>query len=249
MPLELYQKILSQVPQDVPVARVQLGLNWSCVEAGGAGLCFSPQDVPRTLSWPGTLAGRSSQALASWLLSWNPAESAVGLAAVNASINQQSPLLRDSLLLHNSAPGHLRVFEHFRPQLRDANVAVIGRYPGIEQVWTDVHFQCIERRPQAADYPDAAAEWLLPEADWVFITASSIANKTVHNLLTLAKGATVVLMGPSMPWLEVWGDYGVDYLAGVQVMNPQALWQVVAEGGGTRLFADAVQYSLLALTE
>jgi len=247
--LELYQQILQHVSPGLPVARVQLGLNWTCVEANGTGLCFSPLDVPRTLSWPGTLAGRTSTELASWLLSWNPAEAVVGLATVNAVVNTSNALSRDAVLLDNAAPGHLRVFEYFRPQLQGANVAVIGRYPGIEQVWPDVHYTSIEKRPQGNDLPDAAAEWLLPEADWVFITASSIANKTVERLLTLARGSTVVLMGPSLPWLELWGDYGVDYLAGVQIRNPEALWQVVAEGGGTRLFAESVQYALLPLTE
>ncbi len=247
--MELYQQLLQRVTGNDTVARVQLGLNWSSVEVAGTGLCFSPLDVPRTLSWPGTLAGRSCQELASWLFNWNTAEAVVGLATFNAVVNHDNPLLQDALPLTGAAPGHLRVFEYFHAQVQKQNVAVIGRYPGISQVWPDIQFQCIEKRPQQDDFPDAAAEWLLPEADWVFITASSIANKTLERLLTLARGAKVVLMGPSLPWLELWGDYGVDYLAGVQILNSAALWQVVAEGGGTRLFADAVQYALLPLSE
>lgn len=229
------------------VQQVTLGLNWSCVKVTGTGLCFSPQEVPRTLEWPGTLTGRSAHELAAWLLRWHPAEACVGLATLNASVNHHNLLLRDAQPLQNSAPGHLYVFEHFRAQLTRKSVIVIGRYPGLDLLWSDIRFHCIERRPQGPDFPDAAAEWLLPEADWIFITASSIANKTVHRLLALAKDATVVLMGPSLPWLELWGDYGVDYLAGVRVCNPVALQQVVAEGGGTRLFGSAVQYCVLPL--
>jgi hypothetical protein len=247
MSTELYQQLIERVTADVVVQRVMLGLNWTSVQAHDIGLCFSPQDVPRTLDWPGTLVGRSARELAAWLLHWHPAEACVGLATINACVNHDNRLLRDAQTLHNPAPGHLRVFEHFRRQLAGKSVVVIGRYPGLEQCWPDIHFHCIERRPQGNDLPDMAAEWLLPEADWVFITASSIANKTVHRLLTLATDATVVLLGPSLPWLELWGNYGVDYLAGVRVGDANALWQVVAEGGGTRLFAGAVEYALLDL--
>lgn len=244
---ELFRQLLQHVAADAVVQRVMLGLNWSCVQASGIGLCFSPHDVPRTLDWPGTLVGRSTRDLTSWLLHWHPAEACVGLATLNACVNHDNQLLRDARPLRNSAPVHLRVFEYFRPQLTGKSVVVIGRYPGLEQCWPDIHFHCIERRPQGADLPDTAAEWLLPEADWVFITASSIANKTVHRLLELSRNATVVLMGPSLPWLALWRDYGVDYLAGVRVQDSPALWQVVAEGGGTRLFAAAVEYALLDL--
>ena len=54
-------------------------------------------------------------------------------------------------------------------------------------------------------------------------------------------------MGPSLPWLYDWRHFGVDYLAGVQVLDADAARQVVAEGGGTRLFQGPVEYALLAL--
>ena len=80
----------------------------------------------------------------------------------------------------------------------------------------------------------------------MFITASSLANKTLPRLLDLAWGREVVLMGPSLPWVEQWRDFGVTHLAGVATCNNDVLWQVVAEGGGTRLFAEAVEYRLLS---
>ena len=233
--------------QTTPVRRVQLGLNWTSVEVEGSGLCFSPLDVPRTLSWPGTLVGRPACELATWLDHWNMAEAVIGQATVNALINHRNPLLADAQPLQSDAPPHLRVFQHFRSQVKDKKVVVIGRYPFLDQLWADVNYQCVERRPQAGDLPDAAAEKILPDADWVFITASSLANKTLPRLLDLAWGREVVLMGPSLPWIEQWRDFGVTHLAGVAVRDESALSQVVAEGGGTRLFADAVAYHLLSL--
>ena len=96
------------------------------------------------------------------------------------------------------------------------------------------------------ELPDTAAESILPQADWVFITASSIANKTLPRLLTLSARAHVVLMGPSVPWLDNWQAYGVDYVAGVAIKDPEALSQTLMEGGGTRIFSQGVGYCVYA---
>lgn len=232
-----------------PLRNVQLGLSWTLAEvADGLGFAFSPRQVPRTLPWAGTLAGRPAGELAAWLTSWNPAEAAVGLAVLNAQLAAVGPACRETATpLRGSAPGHLRVFEHFRPRLEGRRVAVIGHYPGLERLWADFPYQCLERQPQDGDLPDSAAEFVLPQADWVFVTASSLANKTLPRLLELSRHARVVLMGPSLPWLAGWREFGVDYLAGVRLRDAAAARQVVAEGGGTRLFADAVEYALLEL--
>jgi uncharacterized protein (DUF4213/DUF364 family) len=141
----------------------------------------------------------------------------------------------------------LRVFAHFTAPTEGATVIVVGQYPGLDDLWSARTYTCLERRAFAGAVPDSAAEYLLPRADWVFVTASAIANKTLPRLLELSRQATVVLMGPSLPWLEEWADFGVDFLAGVVVRDQTRLWQVVAEGGGTRIFADAVEYRLLRL--
>ncbi len=76
---------------------------------------------------------------------------------------------------------------------------------------------------------------------------SSLANKTLPGLLALATQAQVVLMGPSLPWLSEWAEFGVDYLAGIRVNDAQLLRTIVAEGGGTRIFDQAVNYCVAAL--
>jgi len=244
----LYDWLLASAAGVAPVERVQLGLNWSLAEVdGGLGFAFSPRQVPRTLGWAGSLAGRPAAELQAWLLSWNAAEATVGLAVLNAGVNGAAACLREARALRGAAPGHLRVFGHFRPQLARRKVVVIGHYPGLAQFWHDVPYQCLERQPQDGDLPDSAAEFLLPQADWVFVSASSLANKTLPRLLELSRQARVVLMGPSLPWLADWRRFGVDYLAGVRVLDAPAARQVVAEGGGTRLFAGAVEYALLEL--
>lgn len=93
-----------------------------------------------------------------------------------------------------------------------------------------------------------ACEYLSPAADWVFLTATSIANKTFPRLVELAQHAELVLMGPTVPWLPELADMGIDYLAGIAVIDPTGLRQTIAEGGGTRIFDQGVQCHVLKLS-
>ncbi|HEY6880059.1 MAG TPA: DUF364 domain-containing protein [Polyangiales bacterium] len=248
MDKDLYDTLIQHGHTQARVRSVLLGLNWSVCRADGVGVCFSPTDPPRTLPWSGTLVNRRTDELASWLRSFDPVEATVGALVVNACVNHaDNALLRRAQPLSLAAPAHLQVFAHFAPWVRGASVAVVGRYPGLEALWQGISYQCLERRPGPGVLPDTAAEYVLPRVDWVFLTASAIANKTLPRLLALSRQARVVLMGPSLPWLEEWADWGVDYLAGVAVTDEEALIQTAAEAGGTRIFETGVGYRLASL--
>jgi len=113
---------------------------------------------------------------------------------------------------------------------------VIGRYPGLSQYEKEFDLKVIERQAITEDFPDPAAEFLLPQSDWVFLTATSIINKTFPRLVKLSQNAKLVLMGPTVPWLNELGEMRIDYLAGVAITNPEKLRQTIAEGGGKKNF-------------
>lgn len=229
--------------------RVLLGVNWSVAQCGsGTGLCFSASAIPRNLSWPGSLAGRPVASLLPWLDSRIDIEVAAAVAAVNASVNTAAnPLLQAATPLHFEAAQQLSVFAHFLPTLAGAQVVVIGRYPGMDRFLPSFDYLCVERQPGPGELPAQAAESALARADWVFITASSLANGSLAQLLRWSRNARTVLMGPTLPWLPDWADFGVDYLAGVEVCDSERLTTVAAEAGGTRIFTAAVRYRLLQL--
>lgn len=251
----IYALLAERAAVDAKLQQLLLGINWTLAECQfpgdrkSTGLSFSPINIPRNLPWSGSLTGRPAADVAQWIRSEDPCEIAVGLAVLNAIVNRaDNPLLRDATPLLCPEHPHLAVFEYFAAQLSGASVVIIGRYPGLDHYKKRFDFSCIERRPGPGDLPESAASWALPKADWVFITASSIANRTLPQLLSLSRNARVVLMGPSLPWIGQWRDFGVDYLAGVAVEDEQQLYQIVAEAGGTRIFERAVQYRLLALS-
>ena len=239
---------------DAHISRVLMGINWTVVELlwgdgrRSYGLCFSPVSIPRHIPWAGSLRGRHASELAGWITADDSAAVTLGVATCNAILNgPRNELLQGAIPLSDPDHPHLSVFSHFAPQLAGQKVVIIGRYPQLERFRDQFTFDCIEKRPGPGDLPEEAAETLLPQADWVFITASALANGTLARLLQWSAGATTVLMGPTLPCVSDWRSFGVDYLAPVQVEAPEPLFEIVAEAGGTLIFGNAVRYRLLPL--
>ncbi len=243
-PQEIYDLLLDYANSTTPLQEVIIGLTWTMCHGEGMGLCMSPAIPTRTLPWSGTLVNQTIADIAPWLRSWDSYQATVGMAAINAVINSQSNLPQKGQALSLPGSANLAVFEHFLPQLRGKQVSVIGRYPGLNCYETEMDINVIELKPGPGDFPAPASEYLLPESDWVFLTATSIPNKTFPRLVELSRDAKLVLMGPTVPWLPALAQFGIDYLAGVSVTNPSALRQTVAEGGGVRIFETGVQYKL-----
>lgn len=246
----IYDLLLEQAASASLVAEVLIGLTWTFCRTndGGMGLAMSPAIPTRTLPWSGTLTGKKIMGLAAWIESWNPYEATIAMATINAAINHGNPLLRTAETIQTAnSPANLAVFEWFKPQLQGKKTVVVGRYPGLERYAGELDLAVLERQPGADDLPDPACEYILPEADWVFLTASSIPNKTFPRLAELAKDAKLVLMGPTVPWLTELSGFGVDYLAGIRIGQPEKLRQAIAEGGGTRIFECGAEYCVTNL--
>lgn len=248
-PKRLYELLLDYCSSNAVVDSIMIGLVWTlCLSRNGtsAGLAMSPGFATRTLPWSGTLKGKAIADLAAWILEWEPYKATVAMAAINSCINSRQ--LPDSVILESSKEyPNLAVFDYFLPQLQDKNVVVIGRYPGIEKYQQLMQLTILERQPDACDLPDSACEFLLPHADWVFLTASSIPNKTFPRLAELSGNAKTVLMGPTLPWLPQLHEFGIDYLAGVEISNIDALQQTVSQGGGVKIFSNGLRYRVAEL--
>lgn len=247
-PKEIYDLLLDSSQTVTPIQEIIIGLTWTLCRAEGIGLCMSPGTPTRILPWSGTLVDRPIKELSTWIRSWDSYQATVGMAVINSTINAASSLPAKAQPISMEGSANLAIFEHFLPLIRGQKVAVVGRYPGLSRYEEQVSMTVIERQPNSQDLPDPASEYILPEVDWVFLTATSIPNKTFPRLVELARNAKLVLMGPTVPWLPELANMGIDYLAGVAVTHPERLRQTVAEGGGVRIFETGIQYRVLKLT-
>lgn len=251
MPESIYTSLTREAQScpgfSAPVERVCIGQVWTLVRVNGhTGLCMTPPSYSRMLTWSGDLCGRPASEVIAWLDSWQPFETTLAVATLNAVLRGSADCAAMLAEARALGGGNLRVFSSLREKLGDGLITVIGRYPGLDEVLEGRDYVCIERNPSERDLPAQAAESLLPQSRWAFVTASALANRTLPRLLELCHNPETVLMGPSLPWSRQWFDQGCDHLAGVEVVDEDVLWRIAMEGGGVRIFQGGVAYRLLA---
>jgi uncharacterized protein (DUF4213/DUF364 family) len=201
--------------------RVFVGLNWTYVEGPvGAGLVHTPvrgTEGCRRLPAPGGYSGRPLAELAALTASDNIFERVLAYAAINAHHNRFD--------LEGEAVNGLDMVEP-----RGERTVVIGRFPGLDEKLPGA--AVIEREPAPGDYPPDAAAELLPRAEFIAITASTLSNGSLIELLEFVpESAFTVLVGPSAPLCPALFDLGIDALSGLVPQDLDGTVRSVAEGG------------------
>ncbi len=114
---------------------------------------------------------------------------------------------------------------------------MIGRFPFADrlrercgQLW--VFERGLDRRQE--DFGEEAMEQLLPQADVVAVTATTLLNRTLPGVLACVRPDTFVMMlGPSTPLTPVLFDYGFDVLCGTVIDDPTTVLRAAGEGAVT----------------
>ena len=178
------------------------------------------------VSGAGELHLRTPLELADLLRSDSPPESAIGLAAVNALLGPNAEHLSDE-----------KAVAILRERGRGRKVAMIGHFPFADalredcgQLW--VFERGLNRRQE--DLGEEAMEQLLPQADIVAVTATTLLNRTLPTVLAgVREDAFVMLLGPSTPLTPALFRYGFDVLCGTVVDDPEAVLRAVEQGAVT----------------
>lgn len=219
-PWEIYDALIEDLPDGLEVVASHRGPRWTRVlnSADGVGSAWS-MDVHSRPAASADLpdAGRPLKDVAALVRSWNLAEASVGLAAVNSWYSHPEAAAYHGFLPAGEGLTWRDVFTPYNDLVEGRTVAIIGHFPFARaSLWKAGDLQTLERNVNPGDYPDTACEYLLPGADFVFISSSSLVNKTAPRLVALAAdgGAHVVMVGPSTPMHPLWLDMGVDTVTG-----------------------------------
>lgn len=243
----ILEAILQTLPSGWHVRQVYLGTNWTVSliqnDRGEqrAGLAASPAPAvvaAQNLYRLGPNSPHSDDAfqLAYAARSAEAVRAAIGLATLNALLQP------DPALLTSIDAGDWLV-EHCPAK----NVALVGRFPLKEELRPLAReLWILELDPQPGEYPSSAAPALLPQADIIAITGSTLINHTLDGLLALTRPtAQVMLLGPTTPLSPVLFDFGVDLLSGVQVSDLAALLHSVGQGVSFRKLAGVRRVTLV----
>jgi len=169
----------------------------------------------------GHLHEMTSADLAGLVESRSFTEVSIGLATINA------------LLPRNPAQWvDLHAEDYLIEHGANKNIVVVGRFPFIDRLKPIAkNLWVLELNPKEGDLPAEAAPKVVPQADVVAITATTLINKTYQSLIELCQPQTrVVLVGPSTPLSPVMYDYGIDVLSGTIVTDPQEVLTGIGQG-------------------
>lgn len=231
----LYHKLIDGVPDDVCVRDYCLGVNWSYVEAEcGMGIAYTARGGAKGHDGQ-DYRGLSLKKMASLALSWCFDEATLGIAALNAwysrteLVEPHGPVREiKEVLADGTKVRRNDAFDLMRPRIEraggDAKVVVVGHFPHVDLIEEYASLTVLERNCRdALDTPDPACEYVMPEADFAFITGVTLTNKTAPRLLELAHDAVVTMVGPSVVMAPVLYDFGVDVIAGSIVKDPERI--------------------------
>jgi len=226
--MNIVDSLLASLPAEpVELVDVRIGAFWTIVwTKRGAGLASTQHPADTAHGAPlvaraGDLLDHSAQDLAALLRSGSPLEASLGMAAVNALL----PVDESSMTNRNASQEIIQ-----RGQAK--RVVIVGHFPFIPQVRSAVgHLDVLELHPGSGDLPASAAEQVIPLADVVAITGTTLLNRTFDALLALCRpGAFVLLLGPTTPLSPLLFDCGVDLLAGTLVTDPRAALTTTSQG-------------------
>lgn len=232
---DIYDELISAVPEDSVISACQLGLHWFLVRSEGVGVTMPPAENNSFTLDTGRISGRKTREIAEWVKSWNFAEAAVGLAAINSALNAPA-LVEQRFGISLRQKSSENTFPSLVDEAKGKKVAVVGHFAKLERLAEVCDLTILERHPSPGDLPDSACEYVLPEQDIVVMTATTLINKTMPRLLQLSRNAHVIVCGPSTPLFPIMYNYGIDLLGGLVVEDPDEVWRTVQEGGDLAIF-------------
>ena len=207
---KLYDDLIEAIPSQIKVADLSQTERWTFVVSGntvGTAMRFHSQ--PSQLMYDQTI---QLQDAAACIKSWNFEEASFGLAAINSYFNEKNKLtktfLKDDIIYKDA---FIQLIEANQPQ----KIGMIGHFPFIDR-YPELrkNISVFELQPRKGDYPASASEFILPQMEVVFITGSTLVNKTLPRLLELSQQAKTILVGSSCPLSNSLFQHGVDTLAG-----------------------------------
>jgi uncharacterized protein (DUF4213/DUF364 family) len=222
---------------------LRVGPYWVVVHTNrGAGLASALRSEAhlhgsQPVSAAGELHLRTPLELAALLRSDSPPESAIGLAAANALLGPDAVGLREE-----------KAVSILRERGRGHNIAMIGHFPFADALRDDCEKLWIFERGanrREADLGEEAMERVLPRADVVAVTATTLLNKTLATVLASVRpDALVMMLGPSTPLTPALFGFGVDVLCGTVVDEPKAVLRAVEQGAVTSQITGVRRVSL-----
>ncbi len=232
--MKVIDDLISSLDKDGVVQEVYSCVLWTAVMTRHWGLASSfRQEHPchGRIRGVGEMRGKPAIELAEYALSDNLLEASIGMATINSLVDVDEAKCSD-----------VNAGDILAEKGRGKNIVVVGHFPFTEKLKKVAKkLWILEQKPRDEDLPAEAAEDILPRADVIGLTGTSLINHTFEDLMSLCKNKFVVMVGPTSPLSPVLFDYGVDVISGIRVVRPERMLACITEGAMFRQI-EGLQY-------
>jgi uncharacterized protein (DUF4213/DUF364 family) len=223
--MNILDDLLSSLHNEAPVREILVGAHWIVICSHHCGMAATLRDHRphghAAVREVGNLHTKTALELAEYARSDNLLEASIGVAAINSLLD-----------VDESGAVEINAVDVLVEHGRGKKVVLVGHFPFIAKLRQAVgHLWVIEQQPMEDEYPAEAATDLIPQADVVAITSSTLINHTLDGLLALCQPqALVMMLGPSTPLSPVLFTHGVSLLSGTRVIDEAAVLRTVGQG-------------------
>lgn len=233
--MNLIDDLLAELPHG-RLKDVRIGAFWTAVvvEMAGRQQCGLASTLREdnhhhgrgpAVSAAGQLLDYNARELAELARSASPMEAALGIAAINALLPRReecwTDLNAEEVIVQHGVGKH---------------VALVGHFPFIPRLRQEVGtLWVLEQEPRGEDLPAGFAVQVLPQADVIALTGTTLINHSFAELMALRRPeAMVLVLGPSTPLSPLLFEYGVHLLSGAVVEDVEAVLRGVSQGANFR---------------
>lgn len=228
--MKILDDLISHLDVHTPVRDIRMGVFHTGVLTRNCGLAATlPKDAlkqePPLMKAPGSLLQKETSDLVQFAYSNSILEAAIGMATINSLLDVDENSCKE-----------LNASEIIIEKGNDKKVAIVGHFPFLKKVRDQAKkLWVIEKNPIEDDFQEQDAEGLIPQADVVAITGTSLTNHTIEHLLKLCNPkAYVIMLGDTTPLSPILFDYGVDAISGTRVVDHETAFRCLSEGANFR---------------
>jgi hypothetical protein len=230
--IDLILDAASEAPR-ADLLDIRIGPFWTVVRTSiGAGMASNLRSEShlhgtQPIADAGRLHELSPLELAALLRSESVPETSIGLAAANALLVSTVKELTEE-----------KAVSILRARGAGKRVAMIGHFPFADELRESCGELLVFERGlgrRDGDLGDEAIDQLIPNADVVAVTATTLLNRTLPGVLAgVRDDAFVMLLGPSTPLTPALHPFGFDVLCGTVIDDPVSVLRAVEQGAVTR---------------
>lgn len=245
--------LFSKTAKTVQVEIVQIGIHYTAVTTsnGGTGVCYSYlEDAEDCDAGKGgccfgeaDFEGARASELLELLHSGDPLNRTLAFALVNA-------LNHENALKFPEDQSNQTLFDAFLPK-PGVNVAMVGFFKPLMRLFKDrgANLEIVDRKHRMGNI-DTFYHKLEKWADVLFLTSTTLLNRTAEDLLNHAHGGVkTVMLGPGTPMVpEAFDHLPVHMLAGVAPLDQAGVLKAVRNGKGTKAINQSCRKCYVDLT-